>query len=72
MAGSGSRPEHGADGNHRGVAGVGRVNDFGVVDALEVDRRDAEIAVPELSLDDDQRHALARRRWTMRVHASAR
>ena len=33
---------------------------LGVVDALQVDRRDAEVAVAELALDDDQRHALAR------------
>jgi hypothetical protein len=31
----------------------------GVVDALQIDRRDAEGAVAELALDDDQRHALA-------------
>jgi hypothetical protein len=32
---------------------------FGVVDPLEVDRSDAEVAVAELALDDDQRYALA-------------
>jgi hypothetical protein len=32
---------------------------IGVVDALEVDRGDAEVGVAELALDDDQRHALA-------------
>ena len=35
------------------------VDDFGVVDALEVDRGDAEVGVSELALDDDQRDALA-------------
>ncbi len=30
---------------------------FGVVDALEVDGGDAEVAVAELALDDDQRDA---------------
>jgi hypothetical protein len=34
-------------------------DDLGVVDALEIDRRDAEIALAELALDDDQWHALA-------------
>ena len=30
------------------------------VDALQIDGRDAEIAVPELALDHDQWHALTR------------
>ena len=47
------------DGNHRRAAGVDGVDDLGVVDALEVDRGDAEVGVAELALDDDQRHALA-------------
>ena len=34
------------------------VDDLGVVDALEIDRGDAEIAVSELALDDDQRDAV--------------
>jgi hypothetical protein len=41
------------------AAGVDGVDDLGVVDALEVDRGDPEVGVPELALDDDQRHALA-------------
>jgi hypothetical protein len=36
---------------------VDRFDDFGVVNALQVDRGDAEVAVAELALDDDQRHA---------------
>jgi hypothetical protein len=36
------------------------VDDLGVVDALQIDRGDAEVGVPELPLDDDQRHALVR------------
>ena len=36
-----------------------RFDDFGVVDALQIDRGDAEVAVPELAQDDDQRHAFA-------------
>jgi hypothetical protein len=35
-------------------------NDLGVVDALQVDGGDAEVAVAELALDDDQRDTLAR------------
>src|SRR4051794_7625994 len=35
------------------------VNDLGAVDALEVDRGDAEVGVPELALNDDQRDTLA-------------
>ena len=34
-------------------------DDLAVVDALQVDRSDAEVAVAELALDDDQRHAFA-------------
>jgi hypothetical protein len=32
-----------------------RRDDLGVVDALQVNGRDAEVAVPELALDDNQR-----------------
>jgi hypothetical protein len=39
---------------------VDRLDDLGVVDALEVDAGDAEVAVAELALDDDQRNAFAR------------
>jgi hypothetical protein len=38
-------PKRGADRNHRGAAGVDGLDDLGVVDALEVDHGDAEIAV---------------------------
>jgi hypothetical protein len=38
---------------------VDSLDDLAAVDALQVDRRDAEVAVPELTLDDDQWHALA-------------
>jgi hypothetical protein len=34
------------------VAGVDSVDDFGVVDAPQVDRGDAEVAVAELALND--------------------
>jgi hypothetical protein len=36
------------------------LDDLGVVDALQVHRRDAEVAVAQLTLDDDQRDAFAR------------
>jgi hypothetical protein len=36
---------------------VDGIDDFGVVDALEVNRGDAEAAVAKLALDDKQRHA---------------
>ena len=47
------------DGDHRSASGVNGVDDLGAVDALQVDRGDAEARVAELALDDDQRHALA-------------
>jgi hypothetical protein len=46
-----------ADLDHRGAPGVDGFDDFDVVDALQVDRRDPEVAMPELPLDDDQRGA---------------
>jgi len=36
------------------------VDDLGAVDPLQIDRRHPEVRVPELALDDHQRHALAR------------
>jgi hypothetical protein len=51
--------ERAVDGDHWRAAGVDGVDDFGVVDALEVDRGDAEVGVAELALDDDRRHAFA-------------
>src|SRR5918994_6831190 len=53
-------PKRAVYGDHRRAAGVDGVDDLGVVDALEIDRGDAEVAVAELALDDDQRHALVR------------
>jgi hypothetical protein len=38
--------------------GVDGVDDLRAVDALQVNRRDPEVGVPELALDDDQRDAL--------------
>jgi hypothetical protein len=40
--------------------GVDGLDDPGVVDALQGDGGDAEVAFAELALDDDQRHAFAR------------
>jgi hypothetical protein len=34
-----------------------RADDFGVIDAAKVDRRDREVRVSELALNDDQRNA---------------
>jgi hypothetical protein len=48
-----------ADWDHRLAPGTHRLDDLGVVDALQVDRGDAEVAMAELALDDDQRHAFA-------------
>jgi hypothetical protein len=38
---------------------VDGVDDLGIVDPLEVDRGDAEVAVAELALDDHEWHAFA-------------
>jgi hypothetical protein len=46
---------------------VDGVDDLGVVDSPEVGRGDPEIRVPELTLDDEQRHALARHLDGVRV-----
>jgi hypothetical protein len=53
-------PKGRADRDHQRAASVDGVDDLGGVDALQVDRRDAKVAVAKLALDDDQRHALAR------------
>jgi hypothetical protein len=54
-----SQGERRVDRDHWGSARVDGVDDLGVVDALQVDRSDAEVRVPELALDDDRRDALA-------------
>lgn len=51
-----SEPKRRADRDHRRAAGVDGVDDLGVVDPLEVDRGDAEVAVPKLPLNDEKRH----------------
>src|SRR5215207_913784 len=54
-----SEPQRGADGDHRRRSGVHGLDDLAAVDALEVDAGDAEVAVSELALHDDQRDAFA-------------
>ena len=44
--------------NHGSSSGVHGVDDLGVVDSLEVDRRDPQVGVPELALDHHQRDTL--------------
>ena len=49
------------------MAGVHGLDDLVGVDALQIDRGHAEVAVPESALDDVQRHALARQFERVRV-----
>src|SRR4051794_41830073 len=44
-----------------------RGDDFAAIDALQVDRGDAEVRVTELALDDVERHTLSRHLDGMRV-----
>ncbi len=55
-----SELEPGASGHHRRSPGIDCCDDLLGVDPLEVDRGRAEVDVPELALDDVQRHSLAR------------
>ncbi|HEU0316878.1 MAG TPA: hypothetical protein VFR49_06085, partial [Solirubrobacteraceae bacterium] len=48
-----------AGGHHRWRSGMARVDDLGVVDAAQIDRRDAKVGVPELALDHVQRRAIS-------------
>jgi hypothetical protein len=41
------------------------VDDFRAVDSLEVDAGHPQIAMPELPLDNDQRHALVRELYSV-------
>jgi len=54
-----SRRKQDVGGDNRWAACVDGVDDFGVVDALQVDRRDPQVGVSELALNDDERVALA-------------
>jgi hypothetical protein len=51
--------EAGGGGDHWRVPCVDRLDDLGVVDALQVDRGDPEVGMPQLSLDEHKRHAFA-------------
>ena len=67
-----SEPQARARSHHRRPAGVHRVHDLGFVDALEVGRRDAEIGVAQLALDDVERDApRGPSRWRERDAAGA-
>ena len=46
------RPKAGGRGDHRRPAVVDRVDDLARIYPLEVDRRDPEVGMSELSLDD--------------------
>jgi hypothetical protein len=48
--------EPSAGGDHRRLPGVDGSDDLGVVDALAINRRDAEVGMPQLALDDIERH----------------
>jgi hypothetical protein len=54
-----SEPQRGVDGDHRRASGVHGLDDLAALDALQVDGGDAEVAMSELALDDDQWHAFA-------------
>jgi hypothetical protein len=43
------------------------LDDLGAIDALQVDRGDTEVAVPQLALDNDQRHPLTSHLHCVRV-----
>jgi hypothetical protein len=51
----GSGAKRGVDGDHGRAASVDGVDDLGAVNALQVDRGDAEVGMSELALDDEQR-----------------
>src|ERR1700729_857674 len=52
--------EAGARWDHRRSAVVNCVNDLACVDSLEINRRDAEVRMPELPLDNRQRDPFVR------------
>ena len=54
-----SEPQRCADRNHRRSSRMHGLDDLATVDALQIDGSDAEVAVAELALDDDQRNAFA-------------
>src|SRR5919198_4366228 len=54
-----SESQRRADRDHRRASGVHGLDDLAAVDALQIHGSDAEVAVAELALDDDQRDAFA-------------
>ena len=58
-SGSGSDAQSGARGDHRRAPVVDCVDDLRGVDAVEIDRRHAEVDVAELALDHLQRDTIA-------------
>jgi hypothetical protein len=46
---------------------VDGVDDLRAIDPLQVNGRDPEVRVPELALDNDQRHALMRQLDSVRM-----
>src|SRR4051812_44149318 len=52
-----STAAHDVDGDHWRPPSVHRLDDLGVVDSLQVHRRDPEVAVAELPLDHHERYA---------------
>jgi len=63
----GSAAERDVDGNRRRSPGAHGFDDLGVVNALQVDRRDAEVATAELALDHHERYALVGKFGGVRV-----
>lgn len=59
--------ERRSNGDHRRSPGVHRLDDFSVIDALQVHGRDAEIAVAELTLNDHEQDAFVSKLDGMRV-----
>jgi hypothetical protein len=57
--GARSAAAHDVDRDHWRSPSVHGFDDLGVVDALQVDGRDAQVAMAELTLDDHERHAFA-------------
>jgi hypothetical protein len=60
-------PQAGARGDHWRCAVVDGVDDLARIDPLEVNRRDAEVRMSKLSLDDRQRNSFVRHLDRVRV-----
>jgi hypothetical protein len=53
--------------DHGGRPGVDGVDDLRAIDPLQVNGRDPEVRMPEMALDNDQRHALMRQLDSVRM-----